>query len=137
MAEWTEPKLNWRNGDYFNLDPDYARIKGNILFVRTVAASLYRTIYMKEMPEYTVDQYPGKEFLNNIVENVQAIADNTILPAETQEMPLYIGNAPGWTAADLNRIERNLLDMKNALMEQFNVAPKLEMKMGIGGLDVG
>lgn len=134
---WTAPKMNWKNGDYFNLAPDYARIKGNILYVKSVAESLYRTIEMKEMPEYTIDQYAGKEFLNNIVENVQAIADNTILPLETAEMPLYIGNGPGWTAADLNRIERNLLDMKNALMEQFNIAPRLEMKMGIGGLDVG
>lgn len=137
MAVWTAPKMNWKNGDYFNLDPDYARIKGNILYVKSVAESLYRTIDMKKMPEYTIDQYAGKEFLNNIVENVQVIADNTILPLETAEMPLYIGNGPGWTATDLNRIERNLLDMKNALMEQFNIAPKLEMKMGIGGLDVG
>lgn len=137
MAVWTEPKTNWKNGDYFNLSPDYERIKGNILYVKAVAESLYRAIAMKDMPEYTIDQYAGKEFLNNIVENVQALSDNTILPVATEEMPLYIGNGPGWTAADLNRIERNLLDMKNALMEQFNIAPKLEMKMGMGGLDVG
>lgn len=135
MAVWTEPKTTWVNGDYFNLDPDYARIRGNILYVKSIAESLYRTIALHDMPEYTIDQYAGKEFLNNIVENVQRIADNVILPAAPDEMPLYVGNAPGWTAEDLNRIERNLLDMKTALTEQFNIAPKMEMLMGIGGLN--
>lgn len=30
---WTTPKTNWVDGDYFNLNPDYNRIKGNIEYL--------------------------------------------------------------------------------------------------------
>ena len=37
MSVWTEPKTNWSSAknEYFNIEPDYQRIKGNIEFLAT------------------------------------------------------------------------------------------------------
>ena len=38
---WTPPKTNWVNGDAFNLDPDYNRIKGNIEYLIALSEEMY------------------------------------------------------------------------------------------------
>lgn len=34
---WVTPKTNWVDGDYFNINPDYNRIKGNIEYLLTLS----------------------------------------------------------------------------------------------------
>lgn len=137
MAVWTEPKTNWKDGDYFNLSPDYDRIKGNILYIQEFAAKLYVAVGLDPMGTYDVTQHPLAAFLNTITNNVQALSDGMFLINSTAVMPQHVGNGPGWTAQELNDIENNLLNMYQELNRQYAIVPRLSIMMGIGGLNFG
>lgn len=134
---WTAPKTNWKNGDYFNLDPDYTRIKGNILYIQDFSKRISKAIGLDGMAEYDVTQYPFAEFLNVIARNVQKLTDNVYLITPNAPMPMHVGNGPGWTAEELNDIENNLLNMYEDLHRQYALIPRLSIKMGIGGINFG
>lgn len=135
MAVWTTPKTDWRDGDYFNLTPDYERIKGNILYIQEFINKLYVDVGVEPMGEYDVTQYPLAAFLNVIADNVQTLSDAMFKILPTVAMPQHVGNGPGWTAKELNDIEENLLNMYDELNRQYAVAPKLSIMMGIGGVN--
>ena len=50
---WIEPKTNWTNQDYFNLDPDYARIKGNIEYIQEFSETMNMVFQIDPMLTYT------------------------------------------------------------------------------------
>ena len=37
---WQTPKTSWAGQDAFRLDPDYERIRGNLLYLRQRAAAI-------------------------------------------------------------------------------------------------
>ena len=137
MAVWTTPKTDWKDGDYFNLTPDYERIKGNILYIQEFSAKINAAVKLGDMGEYDVTQYPLAEFLNVIARNVQDLSDSMFLVEPTADMPMHVGNGPGWTAAELNDIEKNLLNMHDELNRQYALIPRLDIKMGLGGINFG
>lgn len=127
---WVTPKTNWINGDYFNLNPDYYRIKGNIEYLIELSKTMYADYSAPTMGSPTITEYPRVSFFNNVVNATKAILENCYTPPGSQSMKLYASNGEGWTADELNRIEGNHLFLYRAFNGQKSGIPKLEMKLG-------
>lgn len=132
MADWVTPKTDWTADDYFNLDPDYARIKGNIQWIKDFSAQMYADFSLISMGDFTIDGFPADTFLNNIVDNVVALESNLFKPPQDEDMKRYTGGAVGWAAADLNIIESNLLRLHDAMVGQWDLIPTMAFSMGTG-----
>lgn len=130
MATWTTPKTNWKNGDYFNVNPDYNRIKGNIEWLTDFAETLYGSFEAPTLDTMTTASIPYVDFFNNIVEATSAILDNCLSPQGARPMRLYSANGLGFSAEELNAIETNHLLLYQALPEVRNGLTKLSFTLG-------
>jgi len=142
-VSWIAPKTDWKEtyssdgtytGDYFNLDPDYNRIKGNIQYVKDYSLKLYADFPLITMQTVTIDEIPLNTFLNNIVNNVTLLETSLYKPPTDQPMKTYTGGLAGWNASDLNIIEGNILKLYNAIVGQWNILNKLSYMMGVDEL---
>ena len=127
---WQTPKTDWAGTDYFNLDPDYNRISGDIEYLQDFSERLYPAFSLVPMGEYDYEDFPYPSFLNNIVGNAESLADNTVKPLGWREMRTYAANEPGWNQDDLNIIEGNLGLLYQSLHGQWNLLPMLEFELG-------
>jgi len=128
---WITPKTDWdANNDYFNLDPDYNRIKANILFLKEYSERMYSVFSLLDMSDFTIDDIPFDTFLNDIVNNVTLLEINLYKPPADQSMKTYTGGLLGWDASELNIIESNILRLFNAITGQWECSPKLSYLMG-------
>lgn len=132
MADWVTPKTDWTETDYFNLDPDYARIKGNIQWIKDFSAQMYADFPLISMGDFTIDGFPADTFLNNIVNNVTALEENLFKPSQDEDMQQYSLGAPGWDYRQLNIIESNILRLHDAMVGQWNLIPMMAFSMGTG-----
>lgn len=128
---WQTPKTNWTTSDYFNLNPDYDRISGNIEYLNYLGEKLYGDFPHPTLGEYTINGWPYANFLNDIVDSVTALENYCFKPAENRPMRTYEANAPGWSATDLNIIERNILNLYAAFERQTVAIPKLPIQLGV------
>lgn len=127
---WTTPKTNWINGEYFNLTPDYDRIKGNIEHLIALSAEIYTPYPTTPLESPTIADYPTASFFNKVVDDTKAILDNCYSPIGTREMRNYVANGEAWNADDLNAIESNHLRLYQAFMGQIEGIPKVEFTLG-------
>ena len=132
---WTTPKTNWVNGDRFNLDPDYKRIKGNIEYLVALSKTMYPDYDTPTLESPTIMDFPKVSFFNNIVIATQAILTNCYTPQGARSMRSYTSNGLVWNANDLNTIENNHLLLYNALTEQKASIRRLEYTLG--GVHIG
>jgi hypothetical protein len=130
--EWTTPKTDWKDTDYFNLDPDYARIKSNIEYIKEFSEAMYDEFSIAEMDNFTIDGFPADTFLNNIVDNVTALENSLFKPPADQPMQRYSLGAPGWDYRQLNIIENNIQHLHDAMVGQWNLLPTMAFSMGTG-----
>lgn len=129
---WQTPKTTWAERDPFCLDPDYERIRGNLLYLRQRAAAITQKPGYGPMQDYAVEGVPLAEFFNRVEENLAALA------AAVQPRPEYSTRTfvPGdlvWDWRDLERIEGMLLKIYNDLNAIENGQQKLAFCLG-GGL---
>lgn len=129
---WQTPKTVWAESDSFRLDPDYERIRGNLLYLRQRAAAITRRPDYGQMSSYTADGVPLADFFNRVEENLAA------LTAAVQQRPEYSTRVfiPGdlaWDWRDLERIEGMLLQIYNDLNAIESGQQKLAFCLG-GGL---
>ena len=129
---WQTPKTTWAEQDPFCLDPDYERIRGNLLHLRQRAAAITQKPDYGAMQDYAVEGVPLAEFFNRVEENLAALA------AAVQPRPEYATRAfvPGdlvWDWRDLERIRGMLLQIYNDLNAIENGQQKLAFCLG-GGL---
>lgn len=127
---WQTPKIDWKSSDTFNLNPDYARISGNIEYLQDYAETLYPAFALIPMGVYDINDFPQASFINNIVQNVSDLAENTFHPPNWGDMRTYAGNGPGWNEQDLNTIEGNMEILYTMLRGQWNVLPQLQFELG-------
>lgn len=132
---WTTPKTNWVDGDYFNLTPDYNRIKGNTEYLLALSKEIYAEYPAPTLETADMTGYPTVAFFNNIVNATKAILNNCISPNGTQPMRLYSSNGAAWNAVELNAIEGNHLLLYRALTAQKASIRKLELTLG--GVKIG
>ena len=133
---WTTPKTNWVDGDYFNLNPDYNRIKGNIEYLIALSKEMYSDYTAPTLGSEDITGYPKVAFFNNVVNATKAILNNCYSPSGTKSMRAYSSNSVGWNAAELNAIEGNHLLLYQALTEQKSGIRRLQLTLGgakIGG----
>lgn len=127
---WITPKTDWVGSDYFNLDPDYARIKGNIEYLIELSKTMYPEYQTPALTEASIDGYPTVSFFNDVVEATQEILNRCYAPASAREMRLYEANGRGWNADELNVIENNHLLLYKAFHGQQKAMPKLAITLG-------
>lgn len=131
---WIEPKTNWTNQDYFNLDPDYARIKGNIEYIQEFSETMNMVFQIDPMLTYTIDEIPLVDFFNTIVENVRKVENGTYVVSSMLPMRDYTQNGVIFDENDLNAIEKNLLIVYNLLMGKWSSLNKLDFMLGVDEL---
>ena len=129
---WQTPKTVWDESDAFRLDPDYERIRGNLLYLRRRAAAITEKPEYGEMSSYTVDGLPLADFFNRVEENLAALA-NAVQPRPEYSTRAFIPGDLAWDWRDLERIEGMLLQIYNDLNAIENGQQKLAFCLG-GGL---
>lgn len=130
MSIWQEPKTTWKNNDYFNLSPDYQRIKGNIEYLHELSLKLFKTYIIYNLNTYQITDFPKADFFNNIVYDVDMINRNTV-NVNCSQMRSYTPNGLIWTYDDLNIIEKNIALLYNELkIKRYDNIPKLSFTLG-------
>ena len=127
---WITPKTNWANGDRFNLDPDYNRIKGNIEYLITLSKTMYLDYDTPTLETANIDGFPKVSFFNNVVDSTRAILSNCYSPVGAKDMRSYISNGIVWNASELNAIENNHLLLYRALTRQKPCIRRLQITLG-------
>lgn len=90
---YTTPKTNWKNGQPFNLSPDYDRIKGNIEYLQALYGASGTSLGV-----FTLSDIPTSSFFNDIVTNTESLCSAPALRH-------YQAGSFVWGAKDLNDIE--------------------------------
>ncbi|MDM8200815.1 hypothetical protein [Allofournierella massiliensis] len=129
---WQTPKISWTESDAFRLDPDYERIRGNLLYLRQRAAAITRRPDYGEMSSYTADGLPLADFFNRVEENLAALAD-AVQPRPEYSTRSFSPGSLVWDWRDLERIEGMLLQVCNDLNAIESGQQKLAFCLG-GGL---
>ena len=127
---WTTPKTNWENGDRFNIDPDYNRIKGNIEYLVALSKEMYLDYETPTLETVTITDFPKVSFFNNVVESTRAMLSKCYSPVGAKQMRTYISNGIVWDAAELNAIENNLLLLYEAFTQQKPCIKRLQITLG-------
>lgn len=135
MMAWTTPKTDWINGEHFNLDPDYNRIKGNIEYLVALSKVLYPDYKSTDMESAELNGFPKVSFFNNVVNATGEILKNCYSPVGAKPMKSYVSNGIVWNATELNAIENNHLLLYNALTKQKAVISRLQITLG--GVRIG
>lgn len=132
---WITPKTNWIDGEYFNLNPDYERIKGNIEYLIEISKEIYPDYSTAPLETVNIDGYPTVAFFNRVVGATRTILSNCYSPRGTRSMRTYQANGIAWNAAELNAIENNHLLLYHALRGQKECLPRLQITLG--GVKIG
>lgn len=127
---WVQPKTNWVDGEYFNVDPDYNRIKGNIEHLIALSQQVYPAYETADMQTATVATVPKVSFFNNVVDNTQAILEHGYQPNGSQDMVRYEQNQRVWNAHELNIIENNHLLLYNCFNSIIAGIKHIEFTLG-------
>lgn len=121
--QWRTPKTNWKSADYFDLFPDYVRIRENILFLAGLGAPLGVSLADPPRPAELGEGADAAFFAR--VENA---LPELYRPLCRPLSPIR-RFAPGdraWSCADLDRIEGALAaafaDYNTIIMAQPTLA---------------
>ena len=127
---WRMPKTDWTKDDYFNLTPDYERIKGNVEHLRNMAVQLYKRFYLSPIGNYRIQDLPYAEFLNTIEKNVDLLAEYSFRDPDTKPMATWEDNEFIWNWQDLNRIEGNLQLLYRDLTAEMLAKQSMSFTLG-------
>lgn len=125
---WTEPKTNWTGAkdEYFNIVPDYQRIKGNIEYLGEYLKEIgFDSSNLYAMENVTLESVPKQTFFNNIVYNIDILKSYIGTPLNYQNMRTYVSKGSVWNYQDLNIIEKNIFTIKRKMDSIFLTKGKL------------
>ena len=125
---WTEPKTNWTGAkdEYFNIVPDYQRIKGNIEYLGEYLKEIgFDSSNLYAMENVTLESVPKQTFFNNIVYNIDILKSYIGTPLNYQNMRTYVSKGSAWNYQDLNIIEKNIFTIKRKMDSIFLTKGKL------------
>lgn len=125
---WIEPKTNWTENDYFNIE-DYNRIKNNIDYLMKEVGYVVKPVDGTDMGEdvtstlvvWKSDQFNA--FENNMDKVVAAMGDEF----DTRR---YFPNGAFINADSLNRIEQACLDTYTGVKKQETCLTRLDFRLG-------
>ena len=127
---WITPKTDWIEGEYFNLYPDYERIKGNIEYLIELSKEMYFDYNHPLLETANINGCPTVSFFNNVVDATKALLSNCYSPKGSRSMRVYTSNGTAWNAAELNAIENNHQLLYHALRGQKECLPRLQITLG-------
>ena len=128
MSVWTEPKTNWSGAknEYFNIEPDYQRIKGNIEYLGEYLKEIgFDSSNLYAMENVTLESVPKQTFFNNIVYNIDILRNFIGTPINYRNMRTYVSKGNVWNYQDLNIIEKNIFTIKSKMDSIFLTKDKL------------
>lgn len=127
---WQEPKTDWVNTDYFNIE-DYNRINGNIQVIHELSAEVNPEFEIVELSDKTYSDYIYADEFNLIEQNFAAISKGTY-PYTVAEAKSYYANQPTPDYAEFNRLESLLLQRYEYLLGQISGRRTLSFVLGGG-----
>ena len=127
---WVTPKTSWVDGEYFNRDPDYERIKGNIEYLVELSKELYPDYPHASLNNLIVGEYPTATSFAAVYSLTYRILVACYTPKGAQPMRTGSTNAVFWNAAELNAIEGNHLRLYQALTGQKEGIRRLQYTLG-------
>lgn len=129
---WIEPKTTW-NGESFDVEVDYERIRNNIMYVNMLFNKYYGDCELIDMPVYTYSDVPTEIFFNTQPLNLERIVQNSYRPINFQTMRSYVASGTPYNYEDLNIIESNTLLLYNILNSYESNKRRLPFKLGTKG----
>ena len=141
---WQTPKTDWHGrvdangvyeGDRFNA-VDFNRIKNNLQYLRDMAIKLYQEF---TIPSLGADRTPRDYFyadeINQLEENLKTINSKT-LKRSYGNPPTYVANGNTMDFAELNRLERAILDLYDRLTNESEGRRMFTWNFGMRGGDL-
>lgn len=137
---WTTPKTDWYGavvngvytGDRFNA-VDFNRIKNNLVYLRDLAVKVYEEFSIVSVgADKTTADYFYAEEINKMEQNLATINVKT-LKMSYGTAPTYSDNGRTMDYAELNRLERAILDLYDKLTNQYEGRRKFKWNFGMGG----
>lgn len=137
---WTTPKTDWYGavvngvytGDRFNA-VDFNRIKNNLVYLRDLAVKVYEEFSITAVgADKTTADYFYAEEINKMEQNLATINAKT-LKMSYGTAPTYSDNGRTMDYAELNRLERAILDLYDKLTNQYEGRRKFKWNFGMGG----
>ena len=131
---WTEPKTDWTEDDYFNIE-DYNRIIGNLAELRELAVTVYKSFDLEDMGnDKRYQDYIYADEINTIERNLASLCNNTYhLDAGSQKT--YYQNQPTIDWKEFNRIESACLNLYQNLQGQVSGKRRLSFVLGGDGFE--
>ena len=127
LNSWTKPRTwNGAENEYFELVPDYQRIRQNILYIEELLEDLGNIeIELLPMTIPTEVDIPSAEFFNTIISNIRILVSYTIYDIDSILMRDYVENDLAPNYRDLNSIENNLYNLFVGNAGVINVSQKI------------
>lgn len=141
---WETPKTDWHGstdgegiytGDRFNAT-DFNRIKNNLDYLRELAIKMYDefSIVFLGSDRTPVDYFHADE-INQLEENLKTINSKT-LKRSYGNPPTYVANGNTMDFAELNRLERAILDLYDRLTNESEGRRMFTWNFGMRGGDL-
>lgn len=137
---WQTPKTDWAvhydtagsyTGDYFNAS-DYSRIKGNLEYLCTLAATVGPMPADMTIPAVTVASYGYASTFDALERALDKLLAAGVYDPGIAARKTWAGNQAAPLAADINRIENSCLQLYDVLTQQAAARPQLAIKLGMG-----
>lgn len=131
MAEWIEPKTDWRETDKF-LAEDYNRIKNNIYYLWEKACEAFPRFSIQDMGEDMEEESIWWDVFkfNAFEENLESINFHTFFQDIGMRQTFYVnGVFIKWD--ELNRIESMSLKMKKVIEAAEDSRFRLAFRLGL------
>lgn len=126
---WMTPKTNWKATDTFEIE-DYARIVGNITYLRNLAEKMF--VYIPALAAvpatktYSSMIYPSD--LNGIENNIVLL--DTATYKTGYQAKVWKANQSTPTYADYNRLESEISALQTKLQAQYDKVWVLPVTLG-------
>lgn len=142
---WTTPKTDWYGvtnpsdgvytGDRFNA-VDFNRIKNNLTYLRELALKMYDEFSIVPLgADRTYSDYFYADEINQLEENLKTI-NNKTLKRSYGNPPTYVANGNTMDFAELNRLERAILDLYDRLTNESEGRRMFTWNFGMRGGDL-
>lgn len=131
MATWSTPFTQWVSRNYFNVF-DYSRITGNIQYLRDLAVTLYGDFSITEMPDKSYTDFLYADEMNDIVNNLYTINENTYNDA-LYTFRTFEPNGSFCIWYELDEIEKITLSLYEKLTTQKSGLRNFEWNFGMKG----
>lgn len=128
MASWTQPKMDWKSTDYFNIE-DYNRIVGNLIYIEDMARQLFQLLEIQQMEEeknyYSMFYASEMNAIENNLHNINLSSYNFNIGDKKEYYPN--NSTPLYT--EYNRIESATLKLFYALYGQLSILKHMEFRL--------